>query len=136
MDETSEVYFIVSGLVRVIIYSAAGKEVAFRDLGSGQSFGELSAIDGGGRSANVVARADSQLAAMPAERFRHMLRDHPEAAGNIMQHLVGMVRKLSDRVVEFSVLAVRNRIHAEMLRLARDHAGDRDDGGNEAVLGE
>jgi CRP/FNR family cyclic AMP-dependent transcriptional regulator len=29
------------------------------------------------------------------------------------------VRALSDRVVDFSTLAVRNRIHAEVLRLAR-----------------
>ncbi len=31
------------------------------------------------------------------------------------------MRSLSDRVVEFSTLAVRNRIHAELLRLSRDH---------------
>ena len=130
MDETTDVYFIVTGQVRAIIYSAAGKEVAFRDLRTGESFGELSAIDGEARSANVVALTDSLLAAMPANRFRRMLRDHPEVAQNIMQHLVGLVRKLSDRVVEFSVLAVKNRIHAELLRLARDHGGD----GGSAVI--
>ena len=34
-----------------------------------------------------------------------MLRDHPGVAANIMKYLVGLVRHLSDRVYEFSVLA-------------------------------
>ena len=79
-DETKDVYFVVSGSVRVTIYSAPGKEVMFRDLGSGKSFGELSAIDGEPRSASVIALTRSILAAMPADRFHRALRDHPTAA--------------------------------------------------------
>ena len=36
-----------------------------------------------------------------------------------MSRLAGLIRSLSDRVVELSTLGVQNRIHAEMLRLAR-----------------
>ena len=129
-DPTTDVYFIVSGQVRVIVYSPAGKEVAFRDMGAGMSFGELSAIDGKPRSANVFALTPSLLASMKAKAFKKVLRDHPEIAANVMLHLTGLVRRLSDRVVEFSVLAVKNRIHAELLRLARDHG----DGGNQAII--
>ncbi len=129
-DPTTDVYFIVSGQVRVIVYSPAGKEVAFRDMGAGMSFGELSAIDGEPRSANVFALTPSLLASMKADAFRKVLRDHPEVAANAMLNLAGLVRRLSDRVVEFSVLAVKNRIHAELLRLARDHGA----GANEAVI--
>jgi len=124
-DETSDVYFIVSGNVRVIVYSASGKEVMFRDLNPGRIVGELSAIDGNRRSASVVAQSEAVLAIMAAERFRHVLRDHPEVAQRIMAYLVGLVRHLSDRVVEFSVLAVKNRLHAELLRLARDRGIER-----------
>jgi CRP-like cAMP-binding protein len=41
-----------------------------------------------------------------------------------------LVRLLSARVFEFSALAVRNRIHAELLRLAREHM----DAGNTAAI--
>ena len=119
-DATTDVYFIVAGSVRVIVYSPAGKEVAFRDLDAGKSFGELSAVDGEPRSANVIALTDTVLASMSADAFRNFLRDHPEVSTRIIKYLAGLVRKLSDRVVEFSVLAVKNRIHAELLRLARD----------------
>ncbi len=44
----------------------------------------------------------------------------------MLKRLSKQVRDLTERVFEFSTLAVKNRIHAELLRLARDHAGDGD----------
>ena len=123
-DETRDVFFIVGGKVRAVIYSAAGKEVTFRDIGAGQVFGEFSAIDGNPRSANIVALDDTVIAAMPAGVFWQVLTDHPEVAAAVLKSLIGQIRALSDRVFEFSTLAVKNRIHAELLRLARDHMRD------------
>ncbi|HKR83189.1 MAG TPA: cyclic nucleotide-binding domain-containing protein, partial [Terriglobales bacterium] len=36
LDQTDEVFFIISGEVRVTIYSLAGKVVSFRELGPGE----------------------------------------------------------------------------------------------------
>jgi CRP/FNR family cyclic AMP-dependent transcriptional regulator len=120
-DPATDVYFIVGGKVRATICSPSGREVTFRDLESGQMFGDLSAIDGSPRSANVVALSDSLIVSMPADTFRNVRREHPEVAEAVIQELVGLVRHLSERVFEFSALGVRNRIHAELLRLARQH---------------
>ena len=125
-DETNDVYFIVDGRVRVTVFSPSGKEVSFADLPAGKSFGEMAAIDGAPRSATVIALSNTVLASMSAGAFRRVLNDYPDVAAKVMQYLAGLVRKLSDRVVEFSVLAVRNRIHAELLRLARDQGLDAD----------
>lgn len=51
----NEVFFILSGTVRAAFHGAAGKDVQFRDQHAGEMFGELSAIDGRPRSAEVVA---------------------------------------------------------------------------------
>ena len=75
-DDTTDVFFIVSGQVRATVFAASGKEVSFRDLGPGKSIGELSAVDGAPRSANVIALTDAVLASMPAETFRTVLRDY------------------------------------------------------------
>jgi CRP-like cAMP-binding protein len=118
-DESTDVFFIVAGMVRAIVYSRAGKEVTFRDIGTGESFGEYAAIDGQLRSASVVARTDSLTAAMPARVYWEVLKTHPEVSAAVLKDLTRQVRALSERVFEFSALAVRNRIHAELLRLAR-----------------
>jgi CRP-like cAMP-binding protein len=108
----------------VTIFSRSGKEVSFRDLGPGQLFGDLSAIDGRPRSASVVTLSEALIVSMPAEAFWEMLRDHPDVSAGMLKELAGLVRRLSDRVVEFSTLGVKNRIHAELLRLAREHMRD------------
>ncbi len=46
------------------------------------------------------------------------MRTHPEVSATVLKDLTCQVRALSERVFEFSALAVRNRIHAELLRLA------------------
>jgi CRP-like cAMP-binding protein len=45
-DDSADVFFIVSGTVRVVIHSLSGKEISYRDLEGGEMFGELAAIDG------------------------------------------------------------------------------------------
>jgi CRP/FNR family cyclic AMP-dependent transcriptional regulator len=121
LDESREVYFVLSGRARVNLYSPDGRDVTFRDIGPGEIFGELAAIDGEPRSANVVALVDTTIASLHANQFWQVLRDHPAVAAATLRRLVRLVRSLSERVYEFSTLAVRNRIHAELLRLCRDH---------------
>lgn len=123
-DSSTDVYFIVSGRVRVTIFSRSGKEVSFRDLGAGQLFGDLSAIDGEPRSATVMALDETMIVSMPAEVFWQSLRHHPNVSAAMLKELTRLVRRLSERVVEFSTLGVKNRIHAELLRLAREHQQD------------
>jgi CRP-like cAMP-binding protein len=107
--------------VRANVYSPNGRDVTFRDLEPGDMFGELAAIDPAPRSANCVALAPTTIATLRAGEYHQVMRDHPEVATATLKRLVRLVRSLSDRVYEFSAFAVRNRIHAELLRLARDH---------------
>ncbi len=131
-DRTQDVYFVVSGCVRATLVSRSGKEVSFRDLGPGAIAGHLSALDGGGRSADLVALEESTLAVLSGDDLWSIIRRHPLVAEAIIVELAGAVRALSDRVVEFSTLGVKNRIHAELLRLVHEQA----DPGPGAVEGE
>ena len=120
-DVDDNVYFINSGKLGVAQYSDSGREVSYRELMPGDNFGELSAIDGWPRSANVIALADSEVWVMPFAVFKELVSSSTAFCIAIMRDLTGIVRKLSNRVYEFSTLSVSNRIHAEMLRLARKH---------------
>lgn len=116
----NEVYFLLSGQVRITTYSHNGREVSFRDYGPGEQFGDLSAIDGQQRSADVIALQDSQLISIGSSDFLALLAHEPALALAMMQHLTGLVRQLTERVLELSTLSVPTRLHAELLRLAHD----------------
>jgi CRP-like cAMP-binding protein len=117
-----EVYFLLSGSCRVSYFSSSGREVSFRDQEPGEMFGEISAIDGRGRSATVVARAESTLAVLQRDDFLDLIYQHQKLAHATLVHLTTIIRNLSNRVIEFSTLGVKNRIHAELLRIAGDAA--------------
>ena len=126
LTESKDVFFIVSGKVRATMYSRSGKEVSFRDLGPGKMFGELSAIDDKPRSVDVMALTDAFILSMPAKDFWQSLQDYPLVTAATLRDLTSLVRHLSERIIEFSTLGVKNRIHAELLRLARENMqGDR-----------
>jgi CRP-like cAMP-binding protein len=60
------------------------------------------------------------IGSVSAETFRTILQEFPAVSMAMLTYLTGMVRSLSERIFEFSTLAVKNRIHSELLRLARE----------------
>jgi len=118
-EQQGDVFLLVSGRVRVTTYSANGRQVTFRDSQAGEHFGDIAAIDGGPRSADVVTLEPSVLASLDRAAFLALLRDEPVVAERVMQRLASLVRQLSERVIDLSTLGVQNRLHAELLRLAR-----------------
>lgn len=117
-DESYDVLFLLTGHARVNIYSSSGQRVSFREIAPGAIFGELSAIDRLPRSASVESVGSSSVAGLPQPAFLKALRDYPDFMTAVMKHLTKQIRTLTGRVFEFSTLAVRNRVHGELLRIA------------------
>jgi CRP-like cAMP-binding protein len=120
-----DVYLLVSGRVRITTYSQGGRQVTFRDIAAGEVFGEVAALDDKPRSADVIALDAALLASMTPSVFRKLLADEPLLGERIMKRLASLVRSLSERVIDLSTLGVQNRIHAEILRLAREAGVER-----------
>jgi CRP-like cAMP-binding protein len=124
-DRSTDVFFLAAGKARVIIYSPEGKAVVFTDLKPGAVFGEIAAIDRGPRSASIEELEACTVASLTAGQFESLLFREPSVAVATLRHVTAEVRRLSERVLEFSTLVVQIRIHAELLRLAAD-AGRKD----------
>ncbi len=122
-DTSRDVFFLIVGRARVKIYGADGRSVVFHDLAAGEMFGELAAIDGGTRSASIEALEACRAASLKPEQFDLLLSREPSVARAVLRDLAGTVRRLSERVLEFSTLVVQNRIQAELLRLALTSGG-------------
>lgn len=122
-DATQDVYLIVSGRVRVIVDSAAGRQVTFQLLEAGTMFGELSALDGRRRMASVEAEEDTVLARLSHRDFLALLSRHPSFALATMRRLVALVRRLSDLLYEAHAYNVLGRLCAELLRLSQGADG-------------
>ena len=115
-----DLYLVVAGRVRITVYTASGKQVTFRDLAEGETVGAIAAIDGGPRSVDVMALTEVLVAVMTPADLNALLRENPLVAEGFTRHLVQLIRRLTETVIELSTLGVVNRIHADLLRLAHE----------------
>jgi CRP-like cAMP-binding protein len=129
-DPSTDVYFLVSGEVRILIRTQSGKEVILGEMRGGQLFGELAAIDGVKRSANVTALTRGEVCIMSAAVFRELVLSTPAVADRLLRLLAGRVRELNARLMEQAVLDLRHRLYSELLRLSVARTG----GGKERVV--
>lgn len=117
-DASADVYFVTAGEVRILIRTQAGKEVILGEMRAGQFFGELAAIDGVSRSANVTALTRGEACIMPAGVFREIVFAAPAVADRLLKLLAKRVRELNARLMEQAVLDLRHRLYSELLRLS------------------
>lgn len=116
-SENRDVYFVVNGSVRIVNYSTSGREIALANIDAGSYFGELSAVDGQRRSANVVAVKDCDVATITPVVFSRLLVKHPTVAMHVLQRLAGIIRVADDRIMDLSTLRAVQRVYVELLRL-------------------
>lgn len=119
MEQNNNMYFIDRGAVQVTLFSQDGREVSFATLEQGQNFGEISVIDGKPRSANVIALTETDMIIMPPKVFQQILHTHPAIAVKLLEQLSAMIRRLCERIFEYSTSDVKHRIYAELLRLGK-----------------
>jgi CRP/FNR family transcriptional regulator, cyclic AMP receptor protein len=116
-----DLHLIVAGAVRVTSYSSGGRETSFRDLVAGTCFGELSALDGRPRSADVIGLRPGLLASLSPAAFRTLLQQEWAVNERVLLRLADLARGMIDRVVDLSTLSVQQRVCIELLRLVQQN---------------
>lgn len=118
-DVSDEVFLVFSGSVRVTLRTPGGAELIVGDREAGEIVGDMAAIDGQTRSANVTALHASLLCSLPAAAFLDLALHSPPTGLRLLRLLTTRLRLQDARLTEMVALPVRYRLYAEMLRMAR-----------------
>ena len=119
-DETTDVYLILQGNVRVLVRTADGKRTQILgDFASGDLVGEMSAIDNAPRSARIEALVRTRLCVVPAAAFLSAVFASPSVSLRLLRLLAARIRGQNRRLLEVTALPIRLRLAAELLRLSR-----------------
>jgi CRP-like cAMP-binding protein len=92
-DPGDAMFVILEGEIEVRTVSPEGREVRLVALGPGAVAGEMAVLDGGGRSADMVASRKSRLWRISRQALLDMLREEPELALALMRELIGRLRR-------------------------------------------
>lgn len=117
-DETSSLYVIIEGRVKVYLTDQHGKEVILNTQGPGEYFGEVSLLDDRPRSASVATLEDSKFAVLMRQAFIDCLRENPDIALQIIRGLTERLRALSENVRSLALMDVYGRVARLLLDAA------------------
>jgi CRP/FNR family transcriptional regulator/CRP/FNR family cyclic AMP-dependent transcriptional regulator len=117
-DQGDAFYIILSGSVKIFTSSPSGEEKILTILRSGDSFGEMSLIDGKPRSASAATLEDSTLMALATRDFLDLLRKNFDITLAIMQELAQRLRDTNQQVNDLVFLDARTRIIKNLLLIA------------------
>ena len=87
-DVGTDIFFLTSGVVRVLITPSPDREIILGDIEAGGYFGEMAAIDGQPRSAGILAITDATIACMSAQVFREIIHKYPDVSEQLLLQLV------------------------------------------------
>lgn len=96
-DWGESLFLLRSGLAKVRSYTADGDEVVMSVLGEGDVFGEMAALDGASRSADVVALTSLRLVKLRAAPFSALLEKQPGFALALARLEASRLRDLNQR---------------------------------------
>lgn len=98
-DVASSLYVLLDGTVRVVRNDPFGGqvEVGFRRVGD--CFGEMALIDGGARSASVIAATPVTVFELERDLFLALISPSPDLLAKLLRELSRMIREVSERVV-------------------------------------
>lgn len=130
--EPSEHLFVVrSGRIRIVVSSPHGDELTLSVLGPGDTFGELSVIDGGARSATAEALDAVELLAVGAAEARQLLEREPALLLAVAAELAASVRRLTGNAGDLVFLDLPRRL----AKLLLGEAAPGPDGRPRAAIG-
>ena len=119
--ESDEVlYFVASGVMKILKTSTEGKEQILNIARPGDSFNDVAAFDGGPNPAAAQAMGPVVLYGIRSSNLETILKDYPQIATNAIKVLSSRVRYLLSLVEDLSFKHVIGRI----ARILLEHAGD------------
>jgi CRP/FNR family cyclic AMP-dependent transcriptional regulator len=112
-------YLIHDGTLRVFVSADDGRDVELNTMGPGEYFGELM-LGSPMRTASVQATSRARLTMITREQFESALRQRPDLAFHVIQHLIDRVRSLSRSVQGLVAMDVYGRVVRLFGELAQD----------------
>ncbi|MCS7225233.1 MAG: Crp/Fnr family transcriptional regulator [Armatimonadetes bacterium] len=119
--ETGRTLFILlKGKVAVVDVDEEAREVVLDILKEGDVFGELSLIDGQGRSADIQALTDGEALMILHADLLPLVQRQPQLAWSLLQTLAQRLRGANDLILKIAWLNAQQRVAWVLLKYASE----------------
>jgi CRP/FNR family transcriptional regulator, cyclic AMP receptor protein len=127
-DTGDSVFVVVEGLVKVMVTSEEGEEMVLVTLRPSDTFGELSLVDGGPRSASAEAVEPTRVLIITRPILLELLEKHPSLTDSLLRSLGSLARRLTEQAADLVFLDIHGRMAKLLLTMAEDRGKETADG--------
>ncbi|MGH9492553.1 MAG: DUF1003 domain-containing protein [Terriglobales bacterium] len=113
-DAGDALYLVRQGRVEVFVENTEGEKILLAENEAGDLFGEISLLDGGARTASVVAIEDTEVLTLDRENLLKFITQHPHAALDLLT-VMGRRLRATDELLRTHVSRNLNEEEEERL---------------------
>ena len=117
-DPGDQLYFIVSGKMKLGRTASDGRENLVAVTGPGEIFGEMALFDPSPRSTSATAVSETRLAGLKHENLRKVIQRSPEVSAQLLQALARRLRRTNENLADLVFSDVPGRVAKALLDLA------------------
>ena len=119
-DESDWVGVILEGKARALRYSPGGEEVIVSTFGPGSLFGEMVALQGGLRTADIYALEELKLACIPGPAFVGLLKKHAVLGIELCRLLAARIERTTHKLFDEVTLTSKHKVFAWLVHEAEE----------------
>jgi len=119
-DTVSTLYVVVDGRAHALVYSLEGQAVLLHEYRSGDLFGVMAAPYSATHDADVVAIEEVNAFLLDGVVLALLAEQHACIGMALLRFMVERLQQTASRMYEHAALSAVGRVHAELLRQARE----------------
>ena len=117
-DESDSLYIVLDGKVKAVIHDEEGKEIVLAEIGAGEYFGEMAALDGVPRSATIVTKEPTAMLIIHRNDFKNVLSANPDMVFNLVTVLLERLRRADQMIESLALRDVHGRVASLLMQSA------------------
>tara|TARA_R110000782_G_scaffold78293_3_gene155819 strand:- start:4245 stop:4934 length:690 start_codon:yes stop_codon:yes gene_type:complete len=116
-DEGDFLVILLEGQARVTVYTSNGREIVLDYVGAGSVLGEIALLDGGTRTASVIAMEPIRYLTLSRSLFERVIAENHGIALRLMRELAQRLRRANQTIENDRAYAAAPRLARFLLRL-------------------
>ena len=109
-DAGRDIYFVMTGRVRLSVLTPEGRELSFAHAEAGQIFGEIAVLDGGMRTADATAVTKVQTLALSKAALMSLIETRPKVGEGVIKFLCNRVREADQQLEGIALYPIEVRL--------------------------
>jgi len=118
-EENKSIFFVTSGTYTVEIALSEDQDLKYAEISENEFFGEMSALDGLPRSADVRCRTDGELYELKPQDFEQLLITEPQITLRLLKIFTTRLRQTNQRLADFSTTSPSTRVIQQIISLVK-----------------